>query len=213
MATIIKPRLHLFALAGFVLASALSACGGGSGTDSVKRDDYSVVPSPNSFNKYIGTYVENRCWSGTLQSGVPANIGFQFVLSASDKPNTLNFASTAFFYQADEPHSSNPECKVEVGSATLFGEVTYVGSLSSVEFDDGSKPPLPADKFQSINTNLTTKGQVGSGYDELSDYASGIRKGIWAFDGDNLYFGDRDFPLDAEGFPTKLNSYTYSIRQ
>jgi len=205
--TRIKARFTFLTLAGLALAGVLSACGGGSdGVDRIKNDDSAVIlPSVNPFNKYIGTFSENECWDISLRPGLAADMRFEMVLSASDKPDTINFAGTYFFYE----YGSGKKCAVEIGSSTAFGEMTYFGTLPSVEFTNSTKPPVEADKYQLNVSNVINKGEVGFGVDELTDWKS--LKGLLAQEGNILYNGDD--PLDAEGFPTKLNSETFSVRQ
>jgi len=207
--TQIKTRSTLLTLAGLALAGVLSACGGGSESlGTVKQDNNAVIfPSVNPLNKYMGTYTDNKCWTGYLPTVSWTGKKFQMVLSASDKPNTLNFSETTFFYN----NAAGAKCTVEVGSSTTFGELAYEGTLPSAEFSDSTKPPLQADKIQGSYTGVINKGLVESAFDELNDYEN--VKGLFALEGNTIYFGDTDFPYDAEGFPTRLYKDNFFIRQ
>lgn len=207
-----KAHSTLSVLAGLILVGMLSACGGGSGSaiDRAKQDNHAVIPpGENALNKYIGTYPLGQCFSVSynLSSSVYLGMISQVVLSASDKPNTLNFSEIFTFYESD----TNPRCAVEVGKATTYGELTYFGTLPSVEFFNSTKSPLPADKLEFTYTNLVTTGQVDMAFDELSDYRYG--KSLFAQDGNAVYSGDDKGILDADGFPTKLDINSPLIRQ
>ncbi len=196
-------------LVGMVLVGVLSACGGGGSSDGTKRDGSIITnPSENPLNKYIGTYSDNnRCWDSYLPTLGRADKKFQLVLSASNKPNTLNFSDITFFYE----YTPGAECTVEVGSSTAFGEITYYGTLPSVEFFNSTKQALSADKVYASFINVINEGLVGTAFDELSDYENS--KSIIALEGNTMYSGDRDAPVDAEGFPTKFEDDSSTVRQ
>jgi hypothetical protein len=200
-------RTYRFVLAGLVAVGLLSACGGGSGTGGAARDDHELMPINNPLNKYIGAYTESGCFSLELQPGVLAAVSFASIISESSTPNTANFEDIAYFYQADTDY--DPQCIVKIGTATASGILTYEGTLPSVPFIDPSRLPLEADKLQAHYTNLVIEGQVGFGFDNLSQYPDS--KGLFAIDGNTLYSGDRDY-LDAEGYPTKLDTEDVATR-
>jgi hypothetical protein len=206
-----KIRLTFLTLIAVAFAGVLSACGGGSGeaegVDGIKKDNSAIIPSTNQLNKYVGTYWEDKCWTNVPTADIYSGITSQLLLSASGKPNTLKVAYVHYFYKGNH----GIECTVEIGSSTSFGELTYAGTLPSVEFIDSTKQSLKADKFQVNYTSVVNKGVVSERWDELSDYES--FKGLLAQDGNKIYFADYDSPLDAEGFPTRLDENNFNIRK
>jgi|GEM_PF-3004552 len=207
--TQIKTHWTFLTLAGLILTGVLSACGGGSGeVDRIKSNDSAVItPSVNPLNKYIGTYRENKCWKSSATLVPHSGIIVQLVFSTLDKPNTLKFTDTHFYYQASE----SEQCGVQIGSSIAYGEMTYFGTLPSVEFLNSTKQPLEADKFQFEFTNVINEGVYGEHWDELSEYKN--FKGLIALEGNTIYFHDKHPLLDAEDFPTQLGESGFLIRQ
>lgn len=206
----IKTRSTLTALAGLIFASMLSACGGGSDGGPGKGEFDAVVPR-EGFNQYIGTYSDNDCWSDSATSDRYSGITNHYVISESTTPNTLNITVTHYYYQYDR--TAGNRCGVKVGASTAYGEMTYIGTQPSVEFSYSTKSPLAAGKFQAQFSEVINWGTVGDRFDDLSDFNDGDGKFLWASDGNVVYFGDFDFPLDEDGFPTKLYDFDLLVRR
>lgn len=169
----------------------------------------------HQLSDYIGTYFTNQC-------AFPNQFPFsytgrtnQIVFSASEKPNTLKVTNTFTYYKFDNNNFfvNDPRCGTPIGSSTAYGEITFLGTLPSVQFSNLTKPPMGAAKFQLTISEVVNQGVFDNRWDEVNDYNNLYAKSLFALDGKAIYASNYSFPADVEGFPTKLDQYTFWIRQ
>jgi len=171
--------------------------------------------SVHQLSDYLGTYLTNQCAFPDQYPFPYTGSTSKIVFSASDKPDTVNVASTITYYEFDRNKFvfDDQRCGTPIGSSTALGEMTLLGSLPSVQFYNLTNPPMGAEQFRVSISQVLNQGVVDKGWDEPADYNNLYAKSLFALDGRVIYVGNFSSPRNVEGFPTQLDQYSFWIRQ
>jgi hypothetical protein len=193
-------RTRAAPLLAMLAAAALVACGGGGG------DSDSDTPAAGAIDKYVGTLV-TACFQsqGITDSTTGAVLNNRSVLRILSKTSpTRAPAEVKLESYAAADCSGTPKNTVTVNGAGTFLQIDGTATIGSDTVDKISLSRGPF--FPGLSGATITVGGVSYDGAIYGAQTTDVFKDIFLFRGADLYAGDVNQPLDAQGYPTVLGA-------
>ena len=177
-----RMRTNLISL---LIVLLLPGCGGG-GTDPIPKPVTDIAQFTGAW-KYANPAYE-LCY--------PTYSGSTFVYALKYGPvtNTNRYQQVEYFFYSDA------NCSAQMGTIADLCELTW--SVASSELDLTNSVKVTCTNYTRTFIGITPQDPINAGY---------VYKDLWQQLDNHLYLGDLTGSLDADGYPTQIqSSYTYT---
>lgn len=172
-------------LISLLIVVLLSACGGG-GTDSIPKPATNIAQFTGAWKYANPAY--GLCY--------PAYNGNTLVYALKYGPvtNTNRYQQVEYFFYSDA------NCINQMGTIADLCELTWSVATSDVDLTNTVK--VTCTNYTRTFIGITPQDPINPGY---------VYKDLWQQRDNHMYLGDFTGPLDADGYPSQLQSgYTYT---
>lgn len=172
-------------LISLLIIVLLSACGGG-GTDSIPKPATNIAQFTGAWKYANPAY--GLCY--------PAYNGNTLVYALKYGPvtNTNRYQQVEYFFYSDA------NCINQMGTIADLCELTWSVATSDVDLTNTVK--VTCTNYTRTFIGITPQDPINPGY---------VYKDLWQQRDNHMYLGDFTGPLDADGYPSQLQSgYTYT---